>query len=335
MDTTVEGFFEQIRAAYQSSPLEVVIFILIVGVLIGGLVGFGIHFTRRERRKHIELATRLYTEKAEELKLTPGERELLKRLSRHLKDPTNTYQLLTDEISFNAAAAALREETDDVSPSSIAALRVKLGYRATRPDRAPRASASIPEGATVLLVRNRSRKPIKARVEAPTSRAFRVRLSAESRLPTGVALEVFFQNSAGVFTFTSTVLAVTEGIAELSHSEAIQKYQKRRYFRRAIDLPVHVADFEEPDEQRLAQFIEIGGGGASLTNPDGAFSDDQRLELTFQLEEQRIRVVARVVRRSDSGRVLHVSYEHIQEGVRDRIYQAIFKPPKDEETERS
>lgn len=331
METTVEGFFQTIREAYQASPLEIVAFILILGVLIGGLVGFFVYFTRSERRKHVELATRLYTEKADELKLAPGERELLKRMSAHLKDPANTYQLLTDEITFNAAAAALREASPDVPASSIASLRLKLGYKANRPDRAPRSSASIPEDATVLIARSRSRKPIKAKVAEPSSRAFRVTLPADARLPSGSSVEVFFQNSAGVFTFSSTVLAAGDGVAQLAHSESIRKYQKRRYFRRQIELPVYVSDFEKPEQQHLAQFREIGGGGASLSNPQNAFSDGQLIELSFELADQPVTVVARVIRRSEGGAVLHVGFEHINEGLRDRIYRAIFRPPKDEE----
>ncbi|MFW5689139.1 MAG: PilZ domain-containing protein [Spirochaetota bacterium] len=329
MTPSVQRFFEQISSAYRTSPFEVILVLLMILGLMAGLVVYAMYWSRRERRHQEELSRRLFEEKASQLSLTPSQRELLERMRRYLKDESQIHQLVTDEVAFNAAAARLREN-GEANAQTIAALRVTLGFHAGRTDRAPRSSTSIPEGATVLIARNRYRKPMKAKVLAPQPDAFRVRLIEEgSRLPPGAGVDVFFQSNAGVFTFHTTVLAEHGSEARLSHSEDLKKYQKRKYYRRRIEIPVHVFPFDS-EQPLLSKSRDIGGGGASLVNPEGHFKVGDDLELRFRPDDTEIRVTGTVVRVSDSGKTIHVNYEHIRDSLRDRIYNAIFKPPRDE-----
>lgn len=331
MTPGVERFFEQVSDAYQQSPWELVgIFVLVLG-LLGGLVIYGVFLSRRQSRQQKRLRDRLFEEKARELKLDTAQRELIARMGQYLKESGNLYKLLTDQIAFNAAAARLRE-IEHVGPQAIAALRLALGYQTSRQDQAPHSSAAIPEDATVLLVRNKYRQPIKAKTLARQAQSFQVTILEEgARIPTGATLSVYFQNSAGVFTFEASVLSQEGGVLQLSHSEQIKQYQKRKYYRRRIDLPVHVYPFDE-DKPILSRFKDIGGGGASLVNPDHRFKAGDDLELRFKpAGDLEVRLTASVVRLSEGGKVIHVNYEHIRDSLRDRIYHAIFKPPKDEE----
>lgn len=329
MTPGVQRFFEQVADAYRASPLEVLAIVAMSLLILGGLVAYAAVWSRRERRHKEELARHLFEEKSKELKLSPSHRELLKRMAHYLKDPTNIYQLLTDEVAFNAAALRLREN-EEATPQSIAALRVALGYQAGRSDRAPKSSTQIPPGTNVLVVRNRYKKPTKAEVLPAEPQAFVIRLVEEgTRMPAGAAVDVYYQNSAGVFTFHSTVLGEDGRIARLSHSEEMKRYQKRRYYRRKIDLPVHVYPFDS-DRPVLSRFRDIGGGGASLLNTDHHFKVGDDLELRFKPDDEEIRLTGTVMRLSENGAVMHVNYEHIREALRDRIYAAIFRPPKDE-----
>ncbi len=328
MTPAVQRFFEQVSSAYQTSPFEVILAFVLVFGLIAGLTAYAALHGKRDRRRQIAVARRLYDEKADELGLTPSQRDLLERMRHYLKDDTQIHLLVTDEIAFNSAAARVREN-DEAGAQSIAALRVTLGHGG-RGGRAPRSSAAIPEGATVLIARSRYRRPIKAKVLAPRPEAFRVRVVEEgARLPSGAGVDVFFQSNAGVFTFRSTVLGEEGREARLAHSEDLKRYQKRRYYRRRVEVPVRLYPFDT-DKELLSKTRDIGGGGASLLNPDGHFKAGDELELRFRFEETEIKITSSVVRVSDSGRTIHVNYEHIRDSIRDRIYQAIFKPPADE-----
>lgn len=329
MTPAVQRFFEQISDAYRASPFEVVLSLVLILGLVAGLVAYAIYWSRRERRQQVTLARKLFAEKASELQLSPSQMALLERMAHHLRDPSQLHHLVTDEVAFNAAAAKLRE-TGEANAQTIASLRVTLGLHQGPSDRAPRSSAAIPEGSVVLVARNRYRRPSKAKVLAPQPGAFRVRLiEKETRLPPGAGVDVFFQSSAGVFTFHTTVLAESPTEARLSHSEDLKRYQKRRYYRRRVELPVHLYPFDA-EKPLLSKSRDIGGGGASLLNPDGHFKVGDELEMRFQPDDAEIRITGTVVRVSDSGRTIHVNYEHIRDALRDRIYNAIFKPPKDE-----
>ena len=330
MTPGVQRFFEQVADAYTASPLEVVGIVLILLALLGGLVIYAVVWGRREKRHRTELAGQLYAQKSRELKLTASQHELLKQMAHYLRNPTNAYQLLTDEVAFNASALQLREN-EEATAQSIASLRIALGFQSNRSDRAPKSSTQIPAGATVLVAKNRYKKPVKAKVLPPDSQSFLIRLVDEDvRVPAGAAVDIYFQNSAGVFTFRSTVLGEDGKTAKLSHSEEIKRYQKRRYYRRKIDLPVYIYPFDS-DRPILSRFKDVGGGGASMLNTDGHFKQGDDLELRFTPDDEEIRLTASVMRVSEGGAVIHVNYEHIRDGLRDKIYSAIFRPPKDEQ----
>ena len=330
MTPGVQRFFEQVADAYVASPLEVLGVVLILLILVGGLILYAAVWSRREKKHQTELAGQLYEQKSRELKLTPSQHELLKQMAHYLRNPTNVYQLLTDEVAFNASAIQLREN-EEATPQSIASLRIALGFQSHRSDRAPKSSTQIPAGATVLVVRNRYKKPVKAKALPPEPQSFLIELVDEdARVPAGAAVDIYFQNSAGVFTFRSTVLGEDGKTVKLSHSEEIKTYQKRRYYRRKIDLPVHIYPFDS-DRPILSRFKDVGGGGASMLNTDHHFKEGDDLELRFTPDNEEIRLTATVMRLSEGGAVMHVNYEHIRDGLRDRIYSAIFRPPKDEQ----
>lgn len=329
MTPGVQRFFSQISSAYQTSPVEVLLVLIFVVGLVSGLIAYWVIRSKREAEHTRNLSQNLFDEKADELGLQPSQRELLGFMARYLRDPSQIHQLVTDPIAFNAAASRVRE-ANEANAQTIAALRITLGFHARRDRSAPRSSTEIREGATVLIQRSKYRKPFKARVLPQRPEAFTVGILQEgARLPPGAAVDVFFQSPAGVFTFRTTVLSEEGRRARLSHSEDLKRYQKRKYYRRTVELPVHLYPFDS-DTPLLSKTRDIGGGGASLANPDGHFKAGDDVELRIRTDETEIRVTGSVVRVSDSGRTIHVNYEHIRDALRDRIYNAIFKPPRDE-----
>ncbi len=332
MTPAAQRFWEQVAAAYQTSPLDIFIVVFSVVLLVGGLTTYAILLSRKRQRGQRALSQHVFDQKIAERHVGPSGVELLNHMSHYLRDRAQIHQLVTDEVAFNSCAAQMREN-GEATAASIAALRVTLGFESDRSERAPRSSVNVPEGSIVLIARNKYRKPFKAKVLSPRPEAFRVRVVDQAaRLPAGAGVDVFFHNNAGVFTFRSTVLGERSGEAMLTHSEEIKQYQKRKYYRKRVSLSVHVYPFDT-EAPLLATFREIGGGGASLSNPDQHFKAGDNIELRFAPDAEEIRVTGTVVRVSDAGRTIHVNYEHIRDALRDRIYHAIFKPPKDEQEE--
>ncbi len=95
----------------------------------------------------------------------------------------------------------------------------------------------------------------------------------------------------------------------------------------ALDTPVTVVYQTNSDESpMLTHFVDAGGGGASIKNPDGSHWKGSGIELTFHPDsEQRLNLHGRVVRASRNGRVLHITFERLRESARDKIYRILFR----------
>jgi hypothetical protein len=136
---------------------------------------------------------------------------------------------------------------------------------------------------------------------------------------------VLFQNRAGLFHFTSTVSSLEDGVLRLSHADAIQRIQRRRYYRRRTNLPVGVRPAGSEDPYAPAAFCDLGGDGACLTNPGNRFVLGDSVELAFQAAGERLTVIAEVLRLSQGAKRLHVRFAPMRESTRDRIIGSLYR----------
>jgi len=72
--------------------------------------------------------------------------------------------------------------------------------------------------------------------------------------------------------------------------------------------------------------LDLGGGGASITNSGGAFSENDQVELSFFTSPQRrVKLDAKVVRVTEGKGIAHLSFCDIRESTRDQIFRYLFK----------
>ncbi|MFW5643586.1 MAG: PilZ domain-containing protein [Alkalispirochaeta sp.] len=300
--------------------------------------------------------------------LSRSDEEVISVLATYLRRNTAAYLLLQSQGLFNQAATlALADRV--VTPGSLSSLRVRLGFTGRVVGAQLHSSVDIPPGASVLLELRRSRE-VPATVLSASTDTLRVTLQPtsvttshndEPRLTPGRTVRVVYQNEAGVFAFESAVLQRKGVELSLQHSEDIVSIQKRDHYRKKIRLPVSVSSALSDDDPVPSEFLDIGGGGASLYNPDKRFQPGDSIFLTFsvgaegdsgregqiaqegraggdsqfakevqtgRLEHPRsLDLVATVLRTSLGGRVIHVRYGNIRESDRDRVYRLLFQPP--------
>ncbi len=73
-------------------------------------------------------------------------------------------------------------------------------------------------------------------------------------------------------------------------------------------------------------FRDLGGGGASLANPQKAFRAGMDLELTFNpTGEDPLSIMAEAIRTSKGGKLVHVRFGSITDSMRDRIIGSLFR----------
>ncbi len=314
---------------FTSSPTEILILLGLLIAFVAVLAILAIRRERRERRRLIRRGEEAYRQEIATLPLTQRDEEALQSLARHLDRPERTYLILRNQAVFNACAHRALSN-DEVGEGDLSAIRVKLGFTGEKTGETPESSVEIPSGVGVLLIES-GKDPVAGQVLQPIPSAFKVRLDVSDRpFTSGDLVEVIYQNRSGVYRFESAVLGYSGNELSLSHSEEMSRVQRRRYYRREIAFPVYVRSAQGRDRPVRSQFVDIGGGGASLYNPENRFGAGDEVELTFHPDStETLHVVGRVIRRSKRGTVIHVGFQQLRESARDKIFRGLFRKQPD------
>jgi hypothetical protein len=323
----LSDFFEMVSSGFGATRLEVIIVAAAIAAFVILLVVFALVQRGRARRQSKTLGKRRYRELSEKLQLTPSEEDLIRQLARYLKEPEKRHLLLVSQPTFNYCAQKLKAKRQDL-PADLPRLRLKLGFTAQNPEAVPTTSTEIPVG-TALLVMDRGKgggRRVQGRLVGQDPQSLTVRLASDQPgFRRADPVNVLFQNRAGVFTFASVVDSREDALLRLAHAEAIRRIQRRKYYRRKKNLPVGVRKAGTEDGFSPAAFIELGGDGASLTNPGGRFDVGDTIELSFLAAGERYGLVAEVLRLSRNGERLHVRFAPMREATRDRIIGSLFR----------
>jgi hypothetical protein len=313
-----------VAVGFETSLAESIAVIAIVVALVVFLVIHGLRVQyRRERERDHEAAER-YRELADALRLTPSEEQLVEQLAGTLRRPRDKHLLLESQGQFNQAAGTLLQR-DTVTAGQVSGLRVKLGYTGRPIGLHPRSSVDLPVDSAVTI-ESATGRVLEGKVKSSASNALRVHIDhGVAPLPEGVPVQVVYQNESGRFAFDTTVLLREDLDLYLQHTEDIAKEQQRRHYRRAMQLPVSVYRDLSDDDPLQSEFVDLGGGGASLRNPDLRFDTGDTLGLMFELPSgELMELPATVTRTSRKRTILHVRYGNIRESQRDRIYRLLF-----------
>ncbi len=323
-------FFYDISRGFQQSPLQILLALALLLLFIGFLI-FMYRLQKKRLRESRNLRyVELYEAAMAKLNLNPSELHLLERLARYLKTPERKYLLLVNHSTFNACASRLCRQ-EDVQEASLSALRIKLGFKAQDPERIPSSTAELPQGLPVLIT-SHTGKRVTGRVAGSQPQSLIISPTEPIKLPCGIEVRVYFQNRSGVFSFTTHVqdtLEKPELAIHLAHSETIRQTQRRAYYREKLSLPIFIRPAGSEEKPLLSAFLDLGGGGASLRNPQNRYEAGVDLELTFLPSgADRLSLTAKVIRASRGGKVLHVRFGTITDSVRDRIIGFLFLKPR-------
>ncbi|MBA7517166.1 hypothetical protein ES705_09219 [subsurface metagenome] len=323
-------FFDDIARGFQQSPLEILLSLALLLLFIGFLIFMYKLQKKRLRETHNRRYLELYETAMAKLNLNPSELHLLERLARYLKTPERKYLLLVNHSTFNACASRLCRE-ENVQEVSLSSFRIKLRFSAQDPERIPASTAELPQGLPVLIT-SRTGKRAAGRVAGSKPQSLIISPTEPIKLPCGIEVRVYFQNRSGVFSFTTHIqdtLEKPEPAIHLAHSETIRRTQRRVYYREKLSLPIFVRPAGSEEKPLLSAFLDLGGGGASLRNPQKRYEAGVDLELTFLPSgSDRLSLTAKVIRASQGGKILHVRFGTITDSVRDRIIGSLFLKPR-------
>lgn len=321
-----------LAAGFETPIVEIVAVIL---VLFGLGVALVIYNYKRERKLQIqraEASIARYNDLVLQRGLTRSDRNVLERLIAYIPRSIEPFRLLEQQGVFTRAATMALDDSE-VGPGQVSALRVKLGFVGRALGMQIRSSVDLPIGASVSL-QPRYGAPQSARVIQSDQTVLRVEIEDGdlTRFTGGRRIRVSYQNAAGIFSFDSAVLGREDEAVALQHSERITVQQQRRYFRTSLAIPVSIIGVDPPHPEPVtAEFVDVGGGGASLTNPLGTFHAGDWVDLVFgQADRSPLTVPSTVIRTSNGNSILHVEYRNLREATRDKVYRLLFLSEIDE-----
>jgi len=324
----VSEFLDNVARGFITSPLQYALFAGVLLLLAACLLTAYRVQRAKARRLEARLALERYERLVLKLGLTAAELELVGRLAGPRGDPKSRLHLLSSSSAFNRAAGRLGErEAASPGEASLAELRLKLGIQARNPERVPAASSELPQGLPVLLTWSSARGERRLLAEVSAQEAGALVLAPREGSdppPAGDPLTVLFQNRAGLFSFATRVLAIKGGFLRLEHVERLRRTQRRRYYRRRLQLPVEV-QAREGEPPLGSQLLDLGGEGASLQNPQKRVSAGDLIELRFRVGGESFVLAAEVLRLSRDAQVLHVRFPGLRESVRDRLLGVLFQ----------
>lgn len=329
--TAGQRFLKEVAQTYQRSPLEITLFLLALGIPVIFLITYAAHQRRREITTWIEEAQQYFIDEAERHHLTPSQREAMYRIAELATRPWKAHEIFTAESLFNRGASRLREQ-HEIAEETVSALRLKLGF--TRHGGVPISSAGVPVGSRIAIAREGSQAVVTGEVEAQKTSAFILKLDQEwNVLVPGKRVRVLYQTSSGVYSFLTTILKKKNLRVALRHTETVGRSQRRKYYRRAMSMPVGFA-LEHWSDYAQTTTVDLGGGGATVRLPEGTtVRGGEKVWLHFEtlapprpqggmVHPREVTAICSVARVSDRG--VHLAFVSIRESLRDRIIEQLF-----------
>ena len=307
----LEEFIDQLAAGFKTEPLDVVLFVVMFVVVIGGPLLLSLLSVRRRRARARAAALERFEAAVAARGLAADEAEAVAVLARAFSpDPARWPGVLSRAAAFNTAAAR-----GGVEPGLLARLRLRLGLQEAGPQARLHSTVELEPGAPVFIAQGGSSLP--ARVSAVSPGWLEVRAARPVRAAR-VALRI--PRPTGLYDVEMQVLAAQGQVLHLAHVEVPPPIQKRQFVRRRVRGTATVTSADgSPLPVRL---VDLGGGGARVEGPaEGIRTGD---ELTLSLGKAggwHAAFASRVVRTWDNG--FSLVFVDVPDAQRDELIQRL------------
>ncbi|MCR9144940.1 MAG: PilZ domain-containing protein [bacterium] len=329
----VDEFMQHISTGFvPPSPLELALQLTALFVVVFGYAYLYRRIQAGRRRERVALSESRFIEGCHELRLPPGDRQLLRRLAAYLPRPDEElHTLLRDREIFQAALDALlqteyREHETPGAARPFAALGVRLGFRAQSSGRIVRSTADLP--VDTLLHSTEGEPLFRVREVHPAHLDVEIINDLPADWKRKRDLELSFRRREGFYMFEASLIATEDAAgsagtqAVLSHNRGrILRRQNRKHFRRELRLPARLGKLE-------GHTINLSGGGALLEFNDARKIEARpgdALDLSLELDARyTLRSTARIIALHVEQSQIQVEFARIRDADRDRLIKYLF-----------
>jgi c-di-GMP-binding flagellar brake protein YcgR len=320
----------EILLGFMGRPIELVLVIVGLMVLLFIVLAVYIYGNKKRLRDRMDQSRNRYDTTLRKLSLSPVERDLLEELHLYQPDQKAKQHLLVSNPSvFNLCADRMMREKD-VEETTIAALRLKLGFKETKAEKRIVSTATLPASIYLLIVQRETKK-FYTKITDNSPGGLRVEITDKKIVPPGVGtmLTCYFRTRRGTFHFQSDVLALERSTLRLSHSEHIQRSQRRKFYRIKLKMGTLVRLAGSEEIPTPSYMSDLSGGGATANNPDRRFKIGDDVQIMFEIPgDQKYSIIGEVLRLSDERETMHIAFGPINESTRDRLISFVLNQKK-------
>ena len=319
----IPEFLRVFFADFISTSLQIHIFFYVLIFLLFLLWLISTVRKHRLRRTFSKTLSGIYALLVKKMDIQEDEKKLLETIAEFQENREEKHLILLDPHEFTVCVRKSKK-IRNISDNVLDNLRKKIQHKMEKQDDFYTISAEIPIGRQVVLVfPNKTR--MSGHVSTQETRHFTVSLDQDGTFPSaGDQLRIYIFNRTGVFSFPSTITKTLDGEVCLQHSDEIRSFQRRKYYRKETPVAVLIKTAHSEKPYMSSELVDVGGGGAALINPEKLFKNDDFIHITFTYTEERFSVIAKVVRTSQEGTVLHVRFETINDTTRERLISTLF-----------
>jgi len=319
-----QRFLEIMRKGFVRNPVFAAIsFSIVVGLIISAIIIYKIVNTKKEKKELLTIKDS-FKNKVNQKNLSAREKQILFYICDNLLNNKNhILTLLTNPVVFSIYSQIILNEKI-VTAQELAALRMKLGINQRKVFNVLYSTADLTIGTSVKIsfLKNYYFAGIISDIdEFGVSINIDKDISLEKNTP--VLIEI--DNQYGLFLIHSHVIGIHASIIKVEHSEKIEKFQKRKFFRKNIQLPVTIMKNEE-DKGIHSYMLDLSGGGAKIYYPKNDFKTGDKIfvEISFNKKEDiSLPCIIKRISKNDSS--ISVAFIEINESIRDKIVKAMLK----------
>lgn len=323
-----------ISSGFQTSSTETIMFLVVLGVVILGLIGYQLYMSRtagkRRERKRRERPTEPVLKQRSRtrrdlINLNRSEQATLDHLSWFLKDPSRQDRLIDDDrLLVRIARQAIREGL--VTESAVLRLLRKLEVDHEALTVGGRSSESIPGGAEISIS-DRNLNIATGHLLLSAQNGLRVRLDKGHRAISGGShVEVVAGGAEGMYRFHSLVLERSGKELTLQHSQHVERVQRRKYRRRDLQFPAVITMPGIDDRPLKTETQDLSIGGAALKNPKKRVMTGSIVEIVLEPGGSTpMTLQGTAVRTSRKGKTVHVSFSNMNDDTRHKLFRKLIR----------